>query len=189
MSDTGPEDAGPDDRSPRLPDALPDAPIERPPFWRPESLIATWFGSGLLPTAPGTWGSLAALPPALAIVWLGGPWSLLAAAVALFAIGIWASAAYAGKRQDPGEVVVDEVAAQWLVLVPCALDPRLYPLAFVAFRIVDIFKPWPANWADKRIKGGLGIMLDDVLAAPYAMAVCYAAWVLLGRESWFPWTY
>jgi phosphatidylglycerophosphatase A len=162
---------------------------ERPPIWRPESLIATWFGSGLLPIAPGTWGSLAALPPALLIVWLGGPWALLAASVVLFPVGTWASAKYAGRRQDPGEVVVDEVVAQWLVILPCALDPRLYPLAFLAFRVADIFKPWPASWADKRIKGGLGIMLDDVVAAPYAMVVTYAAWVLLGRESWFHWTY
>jgi phosphatidylglycerophosphatase A len=162
---------------------------ERPPFWRPESLLATWFGSGLLPKAPGTWGSLAAVPPAALIVWLGGPWALLGAAVLVFLVGVWASAKYAGRRQDPGEVVIDEVAAQWLVIFPCALDLRLYILAFVAFRVADVLKPWPAGWADKRIKGGLGIMLDDVLAAPYAMAVTYAAWLLLGSESCFRWTY
>ncbi|WP_235829956.1 phosphatidylglycerophosphatase A family protein [Algihabitans albus] len=162
---------------------------QRPPFWRLESLIATWFGAGLLPKAPGTWGSLAALPFAVLLVWLGGPWALLAAAAALFVIGTWASAKYAGARADPGEVVVDEVVAQWLVIFPVALDLKLYLLAFVAFRVADILKPWPANWADRRIKGGLGIMLDDILAAPYAMIVCYAAWVWLGRHSCFPWTY
>ena len=85
--------------------------------------------------------------------------------------------------------MVDEVAAQWLVIFPVALDLKLYVLAFVAFRVVDILKPWPANWADRRIKGGLGIMLDDVLAAPYAMALCYAAWLWFGRNTCFPWTY
>ncbi|WP_421709591.1 phosphatidylglycerophosphatase A [Algihabitans sp.] len=162
---------------------------QRPPFWRLDSLIATWFGAGLLPKAPGTWGSLAALPFAAAIVWLGGPWALLAAAVLLFLVGIWASAKYAGSRADPGEVVVDEVVAQWLVIFPVALDLKLYLLAFVTFRVADILKPWPANWADRRIKGGLGIMLDDILAAPYAMVVCYLAWIWLGRNSCFPWTY
>ena len=161
---------------------------QRPPFWRLDSLIATWFGAGLLPKAPGTWGSLAALPFAAAIVWLGGPWALLAAAVLLFLVGIWASAKYAGSRADPGEVVVDEVVAQWLVIFPVALDLKLYLLAFVTFRVADILKPWPANWADRRIKGGLGIMLDDILAAPYAMVVCYLAWIWLGRNSCFPWT-
>lgn len=162
---------------------------QRPPFWRLDSLIATWFGAGLLPKAPGTWGSLAALPFAAAIVWLGGPWALLASAVLLFLVGIWASAKYAGSRADPGEVVVDEVVAQWLVIFPVALDLKLYLLAFVTFRVADILKPWPANWADRRIKGGLGIMLDDILAAPYAMVVCYLAWIWLGRNSCFPWTY
>ena len=183
---TRPVNAAPAGSSP------PEAPGpsgQRPPFWRPESLIATWFGAGLLPKAPGTWGSLAALPFAAAIVWLGGPWALLAAAAAVFLVGIWASAKYAGERADPGEVVVDEVAAQWLVIFPVALDLKLYVLAFVAFRVVDILKPWPANWADRRIKGGLGIMLDDVLAAPYAMALCYAAWLWFGRNTCFPWTY
>jgi phosphatidylglycerophosphatase A len=65
--------------------------------------------------------------------------------------------------------VIDEVAAQWLVLLPAPLDPLAYAVAFVLFRIFDIWKPWPVRWADRHVKGGLGIMLDDLLAAVYAV--------------------
>lgn len=146
------------------------------PF-HPAALIATWLGSGLLPKVPGTWGSLAALPFAAALSWLGGPWLLAGAAVLVFLIGIWASEVYARRlgREDPGSVVVDEVAGQWLTLVPVALQLEYYLLAFVLFRLFDILKPWPINWADRRLKGGFGIMADDILAAGYAVAVLYLA--------------
>jgi phosphatidylglycerophosphatase A len=67
--------------------------------------------------------------------------------------------------------VIDEIAGQWLVLVPAPLDPLAYTLAFLLFRFFDIWKPWPVRWADRRVKGGLGIMLDDLLAAVYAAAL------------------
>jgi phosphatidylglycerophosphatase A len=142
----------------------------------PAVLLATWFGSGLLPFAPGTWGSLAALPFAWALHMSLG-WSGLAlAAIAAFVVGIWAANGYVVRLggADPGPVVIDEVAGQWLTLVPAAylapLAPDLltYGVAFVLFRIADIFKPWPASWADKKLHGGLGIMLDDIFAALYA---------------------
>ena len=65
--------------------------------------------------------------------------------------------------------MIDEVAAQWLVLLPAPLDPIAYALAFLLFRIFDIWKPWPVRWADRHVKGGLGIMLDDLFAAVYAL--------------------
>ncbi|MBC8268055.1 MAG: phosphatidylglycerophosphatase A [Rhodospirillaceae bacterium] len=142
----------------------------------PAVLLATWFGSGLLPIMPGTWGSLAALPFAWALHITFG-WSGMAlAALAAFVIGIWASNAYISRLggDDPGPVVIDEVAGQWLTLVPAAYlapfapDLITYLVAFVLFRIADIFKPWPASWADRTIHGGLGIMLDDILAAIYS---------------------
>ena len=144
------------------------------PFFHPVSLIATWFGSGLLPRAPGTWGSLAALPFGALLAWAGGPWALAAAAAVLFLIGIWASDRYAKAMQldDPGAVVVDEVAAQWVTLIPCGLNPWLFLAAFVAFRLSDVLKPWPVGWADRRLKGGLGIMIDDMIAAVYAGLAC-----------------
>ena len=130
------------------------------------AVLATWFGAGLLPKAPGTWGSLAAIPFALALTWVGGPWLLLAAASAVFFAGVWAGGRYAKERglEDPGAVVIDEVAGQWIALIPALLDPVLVVLAFLAFRLFDILKPWPVGWLDRELKGGLGIMSDDVLA-------------------------
>lgn len=156
------------------------------PFLHPASLIATWFGSGLLPIAPGTWGSAAALPFAAAIVWASGPaagpWVLLAASLLAFLVGLWASARYAEAcdKDDPGPVVIDEVAGQWLTLVPAGLDPLLYLVGFFAFRVFDVLKPWPANWMDRALKGGLGIMLDDMVAGLYAALVCFGVktWIL-----------
>ncbi len=146
-------------------------------FWHPISLLATWFGSGLLPKAPGTWGSLAALPFAVLIVALAGTWGLLAAAVVAILVGVWAAGVYAARsgQEDPQAVVIDEVAGQWLALVPVAHhhDLRLYAVAFLAFRFFDIVKVWPAGRIDRELKGGWGIMLDDVAAGLYAAAVSY----------------
>lgn len=150
----------------------PNPPIRRLPI-----LLATWFGAGLLPGMPGTWGSLAALPFAWAIHLYGGPLGLLLAACGVFAIGIWASGEYARQSgaADPGAVVIDEVAGQWLTLALAApLDPLYYALGFLFFRIADIFKPWPASWADRALKGGFGIMVDDIIAGLYAAVALVA---------------
>ncbi|NQU55777.1 MAG: phosphatidylglycerophosphatase A [Rhodospirillales bacterium] len=143
----------------------------------PAVLLATWFGSGLLPLIPGTWGSLAALPFAWALHVSLGWGGLAIAAFTVFGIGIWASNGYVARLggDDPGPVVIDEVAGQWLTLVPAAYltpspDVLTYLIAFVLFRIADIFKPWPASWADRKLHGGLGIMLDDIFAALYSGA-------------------
>ena len=142
----------------------------------PAVLLATWFGSGLLPKAPGTWGSLAALPLAWIIHACFGWTVLVGATLAVFALGVWASNGYLARigGEDPGAVVIDEVTGQWLTLVPAAYlspnspDLMAYLVAFALFRLTDIFKPWPASWADKNIKGGLGIMVDDIIAAIYS---------------------
>ena len=143
-------------------------------------LIATVGGVGRLPAAPGTWGSAVALPPAWAIQYYGGPWALLLATALVFGLGCWAAAVHirATGREDPSEVVIDEVAGQWLVLVPAPADPLLYLAGFLAFRVLDINKPWPASWADREVHGGLGAMLDDLLAAVYG-CLAMGAWVAL----------
>ena len=143
------------------------------PLRHPAALVATWFGVGLLPFAPGTWGSLAALPFAWAIVALAGPAALAVGAIVAFAAGCWAAEkiAEASGQYDPGFVVIDEVAALWLVLVAAPLDWRAYLAAFVLFRVFDIVKPWPARLVERRVEGGLGIMLDDIVAALYALGV------------------
>lgn len=152
------------------------------------SLLATWFGCGRLRPAPGTWGSLGALPPAALLMWLGGWPLLLAASLLAFAVGIWAGQRHAETlgREDPGEVVIDEVAAQWLALVPLAFDWRLWLIAFFLFRLFDITKPWPASWCDRRLAGGLGIMADDMVAGLYAGAAAGLLGWLIWRVPCFP---
>jgi phosphatidylglycerophosphatase A len=134
-------------------------------------VLGTWFGAGLLPLMPGTWGSLAALPCAWAIHSQSGATGLAVAAVIIFAVGCWAAGtiARASVATDPGAIVIDEVAAQWLVLLPAPLDPLSYAAAFLLFRLFDIWKPWPVGWVDRRVHRGFGIMLDDLLAAVYAV--------------------
>jgi phosphatidylglycerophosphatase A len=126
-----------------------------------------------MPVAPGSWASLAALPCGWLIRGSGGIGALAVATIAVFALGWWASArvAAASGIADPGFVVVDEIAAQWLTLIAIPLDWRWYFAAFVLFRSFDIWKPFPVSWFDRNVKGGLGVMLDDVMAALYALAV------------------
>ena len=159
------------------------------PFKHPATLIATWFGVGLLPKAPGTWASLAALPLAAAMAWVFGPWLLLSFTILVSLAGVWAASAYARHTDsnDPGPVVVDEVVGQWLVVLPVAMDLTYYPAAFLLFRLFDITKPWPVGWLDRRVPGGLGIMVDDVAAALYAgLLLCFAR-ALLGGTGCFHW--
>jgi phosphatidylglycerophosphatase A len=151
----------------------------------PAGLIATGFGIGLLPGMPGTWASLAALPCAWAIRGWGGVGGLAAAAAIALAAGWWASARIieeSGGIADPGYVVIDEIAGQWIVLSAAPLDWRFYLAGFVLFRLFDIWKPFPVSWLDRNIHGGFGIMLDDVAAALYALiAIALAEGVLRVR--------
>ena len=153
------------------------------PLYHPATLIATWFGSGLMPWAPGSWGSLAALPFAWAIGRLGGAPGLVLAAAALFLLGWWAAdAAIRGSGiNDPGAIVVDEVVGQWVTLSVAPVDPIAYGVGFLLFRLFDVWKPWPASWADRCVRGGLGIMLDDVFAGIYAASILALGRYLLGR--------
>ena len=141
------------------------------PLRHPATLIATGLGIGLLPAAPGTWASLAALPCGWLLQAALGPVALLAAAAVIFSSGCWAAGHIAKTTGigDPGAVVIDEIAAQLLVLGACPHDWRFYAAAFVLFRLFDIWKPFPVNWLDRTVKGGFGIMLDDVAAALYAL--------------------
>jgi len=140
--------------------------------YHPTTILVTWFGSGLLPKAPGTWGSLAALPFAYGLVWAGGPRLLLGAAALCLAVGAWFTRDYLWRTgtEDPPEVVIDEVAALWIVLVAAPLDPLFWAAGFVLFRLFDILKPWPIRWVERATPGALGVMLDDVVAAIFAVA-------------------
>ena len=160
-----------------------DAPQRRALLGHPAGWIACGFGSGLSRWAPGTAGSAAALLPWLALRDLG--WPIYAVLVAFaFALGVWASNhAIARLRiEDPGVVVWDEFVGQWIALLPLVVAPRGWPwvvAAFALFRLFDIWKPWPVSWADRRIKGGLGVMLDDVIAGFYAAILLACAMPLI----------
>ncbi len=142
--------------------------------------IATGAYSGYLPKAPGTWGSAVGVLLWLAINRLApGPyWAIVGI---LFVVGV-VSAGAAEKivdRADPGLVVIDEIVGQ---LITLSLAPR-HPVAalagFVLFRFFDIVKPFPANWIDQHLHGGLGIMLDDIVAGFYALlALQLGIWLI-----------
>jgi phosphatidylglycerophosphatase A len=133
-------------------------------------VAATFFGSGKFPFASGTAGSIAALP----VIWLVhsnlGVSAVIAFAVILFFVGIWASTIYidVSGDNDPSPVVIDEVVGQAIAVSFLPIGLVEYGVAFVLFRIFDITKIWPANWAEQRLKGGLAVMLDDVVAGLYA---------------------
>ena len=147
----------------------------------PARLIASWFGSGFLPVAPGSWGSLAAQPFAWLIVFYAGKWPLLAAAIILFFIG-WIAAHVAIRDQsdsDPGWIVIDEVVGQWLTLFALPLNLFAYAIGFALFRLFDIWKPFPIRTVERHCGGGFGIMVDDVLASIYALIViAIVRWLL-----------
>ena len=152
------------------------------PWWHPAALVATGFGAGLLPIGPGSWGSLVALLTGWFIVGYLGVFGLVAAAAIAFAIGGWASARVVtvSGLADPRFIVIDEIAAQWLVLLAVPLDGRWYAAAFLLFRLFDIVKPWPIRVIERRVGGGLGVMLDDVMAALYAVIILLLAEGALG---------
>jgi phosphatidylglycerophosphatase A len=148
------------------------------------ALLATFFYVGRIPFAPGTFGSLAALPVAYILHRFAGFPVFAVATLLVFALGWWATAVHTKGRDnhDPGEIVIDEVAGQWIALWPVSMglwmrdaDPAIFPYpgwitAFVFFRLFDIWKPWPVRWADN-MDTSLGVMLDDVLAGIMAAIV------------------
>ncbi|MEL7212070.1 MAG: phosphatidylglycerophosphatase A [Pseudomonadota bacterium] len=145
--------------------------------------LATFFYVGLLRPAPGTWGSVAAIPVAYVLHGLGGFPLLAIATLGVFALGWWATAEATrdAADHDPSEIVIDEVAGQWVALWPVSfglgmagVDPWTFPwpgwvTAFLFFRLFDIWKPGPVGWADRR-HDAFGVMMDDVIAG--AMAAC-----------------
>ena len=159
------------------------APANRLSTWHPANLVATGFGIGRLPWAPGTWGSLAALPLAWVIWSRFGTVGVGVAAIAALAAGWWAADVYirATGAEDPPEIVIDEIGGQLLTLAVVPADVVLYAAGLVLFRLADIFKPWPASWADKRLKGGLGAMADDFLASLYSAMALFIFFLFLQK--------
>ncbi len=140
--------------------------------------LATCFGIGWIPIASGTFASAFALPFGFALVLLGWQAVAIASAIAT-AVGIWACGAHAKRVGilDPSECVLDEVAGQWIALLPIALyfrahDWRPYVMSFFLFRLFDVLKPWPLSAAE-RLPGGWGVMADDILAGLIAAGILY----------------
>ncbi len=138
-------------------------------------LIALGFGSGLVPKAPGTFGSLAAIPLCMILVYLRYEVAL-AIIIVTFFIG-WKASLEAEKAlgmHDNSSIVIDEFVGMFISVLFFPSNISLVFLAFVLFRVYDIFKPWPISFFDKKIGGGLGIMVDDVLAGIFACASAHA---------------
>jgi phosphatidylglycerophosphatase A len=134
--------------------------------------LATWFGCGLVPLAPGTAGSAGAIPLYL-LLRPYGPAVVLAAALVVTLVGVAVASRVAAitREKDPQRVVIDEVAGMLVTLAPAPLAGwRAVVAGFVLFRVCDQLKPWPARLAEHRLRGGWGIVLDDVAAGVWAAA-------------------
>jgi phosphatidylglycerophosphatase A len=146
----------------------------------PIHFLALGFGSGLAPIMPGTFGSLAAIPLLLPFIWWGNS-ALFWAAVIASVVGIYLCGKTADDMQvhDHGSIVWDEVAGMLLTFLFVPINPLNLLLGFGLFRFFDILKPWPISVIDKRVHGGLGIMLDDIVAGIFACISLHALLFLI----------
>ncbi|WP_006786373.1 phosphatidylglycerophosphatase A [Thiorhodospira sibirica] len=149
--------------------------------------IAQGFGTGRVPKAPGTVGTL----PGVFLFWLMADlplWWYLGITLVLFALGVWICELAARQlgRDDPPSVVWDEIVGYLIAMIAAPSGWEWMVVGFMLFRLFDIWKPWPIRWIDRRVHGGMGIMLDDVLAGIAAAAVLHLlAWGLLHLD-WLP---
>ncbi len=142
--------------------------------------LATGFYVGMIPKAPGTWGSLAAFLPWFFIKDLSLTAYMILLAV-LFVIGFFVSGS-AEKildRPDAGPIVIDEILGMFITLTLAPAHPMAWILGFILFRVFDIFKPFPVSWFDRQIHGGIGIMMDDVVAGLYAFCSLQILWFVI----------
>ena len=145
----------------------------------PSHLFATWFGVGLLKPAPGTWGSFAAL-----LIWyftefLHPPAHVILPIFILFSWLVCSQATKDSDSKDHSAIVIDEVAGMLVTLSFVSHGIMTYLFAFLLFRLFDIWKPWPISWVDQNIQGGLGILLDDLIAGFFAGGIIYGILTLV----------
>lgn len=150
-----------------------------PNLKKPSHLFATWFGVGLIRPAPGTWGSLAAL-----LIWYFAEFlhSSIHIVLPIFILFSWlvcSQASQDSQSKDHSSIVIDEVAGMLVALSFVPYGIITYACTFLLFRLFDIWKPWPISLADKNVKGGLGILLDDLIAGLFAGVIIYAIFIFI----------
>lgn len=150
--------------------------VVTPSMRDPVQLLAFGFGSGLAPRAPGTFGSLAAIPLYLLFAHQA-PGFYAAVVLATAAAGVWICGRASERLgvHDHSGIVWDEFVGMWIALWAVPVTPLGIAAAFVAFRVFDILKPWPIGWLDRHTQGGFGIMIDDVVAGVFACVVVHLA--------------
>ncbi len=161
--------------------------LEDPKMQRRIRRLVTWFGFGNLPKVPGTWGTLGAIP----LVWvfsLMGPWGYMLATFFFVILSIQLCEWYGKqtKSEDPSEVVIDEVAGFLVAMTWIPLTPMAFLIGFLVFRFFDIVKPFPISYFDKKVKGGVGVVADDVVAGIFTNILLQVA---LSRTQWLEWTF
>lgn len=145
----------------------------------PANFFALGAGLGLAPKAPGTFGTLLGIP--LLFLMPQSLYGYLAIVVVLFLVGVWLCDVCAkdlGVHDHPG-IVWDEVVGYLITMIALPRTLGWVIAGFVVFRVFDILKPWPISWVDRQVHGGLGIMLDDVLAALFGVAVLQVAFAFI----------
>ena len=150
---------------------------------QPIHFLSFGFGSGLVPKAPGTFGTL----PGIVLVWLFAGLDTTAymgvvAFVTIVGVYLCGATAKAMGEHDSSHIVWDEIAGYMIAMIAIPVSWQALLLAFVLFRIFDILKPWPIRWLDKHVDGGFGIMVDDVLAGFFALVLMHIALTL----GWLP---
>ncbi len=147
----------------------------------PSSIFTNWkhflacgFGSGASPWAPGTMGTVAAIPLYILVSWMHF-WPFFILTCVMFTVGVWLCEVTSRdwNTHDHSSIVWDEIVGYFITMFGMPFNWKWIVLGFVFFRLFDIWKPWPISIADKKIKGGFGIMFDDVLAAIYALIVMH----------------
>lgn len=145
-------------------------------------LISTWFWVGKLPRAPGTWGTLAAVP-IVYILSLTGSVAYMVATLVFVFVGVFAADIYEKSlgQHDSSEIVIDEVVGYLIAMTWLPMTWQSVLLGFLIFRFFDIFKPFPISWLDQKINGGLGVMIDDIAAGVITNIILQ---MLYTKTSW-----